>query len=185
MSEILCSQNDNTAKKRKTALYILLFGITMLAISYTAVPLYDLFCRVTGYGGTTSVAEEASGVILDQNIGVRFDSNTANGLGWNFKPVTKEVDLKIGEVITIEYEATNLSNEVSTGTATFNVSPEAAGYYFNKIECFCFTEQLLQPGETVRMPVNFFVDPEIVDDIDANWIKTITLSYTFFPKDDV
>lgn len=171
-------------RKLSTAGYVALFGAVMLGISYAAVPLYELFCRVTGYGGTTSRAEAASEIILATPIGVRFDSNVANSLPWQFRPVSREVEVKIGEAITIEYEAKNIADFTTTGTATFNVSPESAGVYFNKIECFCFNEQTLGPGETVRMPVNFFVDPEIVDDIDANWIKTITLSYTFFPVEE-
>ena len=171
-------------EKSKTALFVLTFGIGMLGVSYAAVPLYELFCRVTGYGGTTAQAEVAPETALSQMMTVRFDANRMSGLPWDFRPVQRQVELPIGEAMTIEYEATNTSTSPTTGTATFNVSPDAAGAFFNKIECFCFTEQTLQPGESVRMPVNFFIDPEIVDDLDANWIKTITLSYTFFPEKD-
>lgn len=157
------------------------FVASMIGVSYAAVPLYQLFCQVTGYGGTTQRVEQMSDTILDRKIKVRFDANVAGGLPWHFKPVEREVELKIGETIQIGYTAENISNQSTYGQATFNVTPMAAGAFFNKIQCFCFTETELKPGETMDMPVVFFVDPAIVDDLDAKDVTTITLSYTFFP----
>jgi len=157
------------------------FVASMVGVSYAAVPLYQLFCQVTGYGGTTQRVEQMSETILDRKIKVRFDANVAVGLPWEFKPVQREVELKIGETVQIAYTATNTSKETTYGQATFNVTPMAAGAYFNKIQCFCFTENELKAGETLNMPVVFFVDPAIVDDLDAKDVTTITLSYTFFP----
>lgn len=153
----------------------------MIGVSYAAVPLYQLFCQVTGYGGTTQRVEQYSDAVLDRTIRVRFDANVSNALGWEFKPVQREVELKIGETTQISYLATNIGKEPISGQATFNVTPQAAGAYFNKVECFCFTETLLQSGESLDMPVVFFVDPEIVDAPETKNINTITLSYTFFP----
>ena len=155
--------------------------VSMLGLSFAAVPLYRVFCQVTGFGGTTQQAEAGSSEILEQKIVVRFDSNVAKNLPWNFKPVQRTVEVKIGETALVFYRATNSSDKPVTGTASFNVTPEVAGSYFSKIECFCFTEQLLQPGQSVEMPVQFFVDPEITRDVSTRDIKEITLSYTFFP----
>lgn len=153
----------------------------MVGMSYAAVPLYRLFCQVTGYGGTTQRAEVAPDTVLDRTITVRFDANTGRGMGWEFKPVQRKMELKIGESALAFYEAKNVTDKRTTGSATFNVTPEAAGSYFNKVDCFCFTEQTLKPGERAEMPVTFFVDPEIVNDREAQNIQEITLSYTFFP----
>ncbi|MGJ8571772.1 MAG: cytochrome c oxidase assembly protein [Hoeflea sp.] len=157
------------------------FVLSMVGVSYAAVPLYQLFCQVTGYGGTTQRVEQMSDTILDRKIKVRFDANVAGGLPWKFKPVEREVELRIGETIQISYTAENASDQPTYGQATFNVTPMSAGAFFNKIQCFCFTETELKPGETIDMPVVFFVDPAIVDDLDAKDVTTITLSYTFFP----
>lgn len=157
------------------------FVLSMVGVSYAAVPLYQLFCQVTGYGGTTQRVEQMSETILDRKIKVRFDANVAGGLPWSFKPVDREVELRIGETIQISYTAQNTSDQPTFGQATFNVTPMSAGAFFNKIQCFCFTETELKPGETMDMPVVFFVDPAIVDDLDAKDVTTITLSYTFFP----
>lgn len=156
----------------------------MAGMAYAAVPLYDLFCRVTGYGGTTQTAENSYGIkVIDRDVTVRFDANISNELDWEFKPLQRDVTLKLGEQAQISYLATNTSNVPLTGTATFNVTPQSAGAYFNKIACFCFTETTLQPGESLEMPVVFFVDPEMIDYKETSEIKTITLSYTFFPKE--
>lgn len=162
----------------------ILFGVAfaMLGAAYAAVPLYKIFCQVTGYGGTTQRAEAASDIVLNRKMDVRFDANTNSNLPWTFKPVQRKITLKIGETKLAFYRATNNSKETVTGTASFNVSPEIAGSYFNKIACFCFTEQTLKPGETVDMPVSFFIDPEIVKDPDAKVLSEITLSYTFYPS---
>jgi cytochrome c oxidase assembly protein subunit 11 len=153
----------------------------MVGVSYAAVPLYQLFCQVTGYNGTVQRTEQYSDVILDQVIPVSFDSNTSNGLNWEFK-APKQVEPKVGETVQVNFTAANRSSEPTTGTAVFNVTPMEAGAYFNKVECFCFTETTLQPGETLEMPVVFFVDPEITKAEETKNIKTITLSYTFYPS---
>jgi cytochrome c oxidase assembly protein subunit 11 len=172
--------------RRHGALALVLTGVVagMLGLSFAAVPLYRIFCQVTGFAGTTQRAEKGADTVLDKVVQVRFDANVAKDMPWRFHPVQNKIDLKIGESALAFYKAENLSSKPITGTATFNVTPEAAGYYFNKIQCFCFTEQTLEPGQKVDMPVTFFVDPEIVDDPDARNITEITLSYTFFPKED-
>lgn len=154
----------------------------MVGAAYAAVPLYTLFCQVTGYNGTTQKVEQYSDTILDQKIKVTFDANTSSGLNWDFKPVQNAVELKIGETVQIAYQAVNKSPNAVTGTAVFNVTPMEAGAYFNKVECFCFTETTLKPGEKLEMPVVFFVDPEITKAEETKNIKTITLSYTFYPS---
>jgi cytochrome c oxidase assembly protein subunit 11 len=154
--------------------------VTMGALSFAAVPFYDWFCRVTGYGGTPNVAESGAERVLDRTITVRFDANTASGMAWEFRPVQREMTLRIGETGLAYYEAYNPTDRVIAGTASFNVAPDQAGGYFSKIACFCFTEQVLQPGERVEMPVSFFVDPEMVDHPEAKFINHITLSYTFY-----
>ena len=154
----------------------------MVGLAYASVPLYQLFCRVTGYGGTTQVADQAATtVIADHPIQVRFDANVNPALNWRFAPVDPFVEVKPGEELVINYRATNLGPTPSTGTSTFNVTPVKAGPHFMKLDCFCFIEQTLQPGESVDMPVRFFVDPEIVKNENAKDIREITLSYTFFP----
>jgi cytochrome c oxidase assembly protein subunit 11 len=142
-------------------------------------PFYDWFCRVTGFGGTTSVAESGADTILDRTVKVRFDASLEQGMPWEFRPVEHSMTIRIGETGLAFYEAHNPSSRPVAGTASFNVYPYAAGGYFTKIECFCFQEQVLQPGETVQMPVSFFVDPAIVDDPDGVFVQEIVLSYTF------
>jgi cytochrome c oxidase assembly protein subunit 11 len=156
----------------------------MTALSFAAVPLYDLFCRVTGYGGTTRQAVKSSGEIVDRVVRIRFDASVNSSLDWQFQPVQREISINIGESAVAFYRARNRSATRSLGTATFNVTPMKAGKYFNKIDCFCFTEQTLEPGKSVDMPVTFFVDPDIVKDRNLDDVKTITLSYTFFAVDD-
>jgi cytochrome c oxidase assembly protein subunit 11 len=142
-------------------------------------PFYDWFCRVTGFGGTTGVAEEGADTILDRTVKVRFDASLEQGMPWDFRPVAHSMTVRIGETGLAFYEAHNPSSRPVAGTASFNVYPYAAGGYFTKIECFCFQEQVLQPGETVQMPVSFFIDPAIVDDPDGKFVQEIVLSYTF------
>lgn len=154
----------------------------MAALAWAAVPLYDLFCRVTGFGGTPLVAEAGADRVLDQAVTVRFDASTAAGMPWSFRPEQTTRSVRVGETALAFYEATNPTDRPITGTATFNVTPPTIGGYFVKIDCFCFEEQTLMPGETVRMPVTFFVDPAMVEDPEAKGIGTITLSYTFFEK---
>ena len=168
-------------RHRRTAIWAGSIAAVMLGMAFAAVPLYQIFCQVTGFAGTTQRATSAPDRILDRSITVRFDSNVAGGLGWSFEPVVRTMQVRIGENELAFYRATNPSDEPVTGTASFNVAPESAGSYFSKIECFCFTEQTLKPGETVDMPVSFFVDPEIMQDDDTRHITQITLSYTFYP----
>jgi cytochrome c oxidase assembly protein subunit 11 len=154
----------------------------MVGMSYAAVPLYAMFCQLTGYGGTTQRVEQYSDRILDKTVTVRFDANTS-GVPWDFRPAAREMTIRIGETAQAHYFATNLVGVPTGGRATFNVTPEMAGAYFNKVECFCFTDTTLQPGETLDMPVVFYVDPDIVDVPELKDIRTITLSYTLFPTD--
>ncbi|WP_137135491.1 cytochrome c oxidase assembly protein [Rhizobium sp. FKY42] len=158
------------------------FVASMVGAAYASVPLYRLFCQVTGYNGTTQRVEQFSDTVLDQTVRVTFDANTSSGLNWEFKPVQHSVEPKIGETVQITYKATNKSPTPVTGTAVFNVTPMEAGAYFNKVQCFCFTETTLKPGETLEMPVVFFVDPEITKAEETKNIRTITLSYTFYPS---
>jgi cytochrome c oxidase assembly protein subunit 11 len=171
---------DNGNKRLLVILAMLVAG--MVGMAYASVPLYDLFCRVTGYGGTTQIAENVNeDVIYDHPVKVRFDANVNPALNWSFVPVDKPVMMNPGEEIVINYRATNLADTPTTGTSTFNVTPVKAGQYFMKLDCFCFIEQTLQPGESVDMPVRFFVDPEIAKDENTLDVNEIILSYTFFP----
>lgn len=165
--------------EKRTVTWLVGVVVVMGALSWAAVPFYNWFCKVTGYGGTTQVAEQPSDHEINEIVRVRFDANVDKNLDWTFKPMQKRMDLKIGENALAFYEAVNTSDEPITGTASFNVAPDVAGYYFIKVECFCFTEQTLQPGERIEMPVSFYVDPELVEDRDAKWVRDITLSYTF------
>ena len=155
----------------------------MVGLTYASVPLYRLFCQATGFGGTTQRAEAAPQQVLDKTVSVRFDANTSGKLDWTFHPVQPSVKVKFGEQTMAYYEAVNRSSQTLTGSAVFNVSPPQAGAFFNKIQCFCFTEQTLKPGEKVEMPVTFFVDPDMLKDADAAGVEEITLSYTFYPVD--
>jgi cytochrome c oxidase assembly protein subunit 11 len=160
-----------------------LLATLVVSLTFTTIviipPFYDWFCRVTGYGGTPARAEAAPDTILDQTVKIRFDASVEAGMPWTFKPVVRTMDIRIGETGLAFYKAHNPTDRPVAGTASFNVYPDTTGSYFTKIECFCFTEQVLQPGETVQMPVTFFVDPAIVDDPDAAFVHEITLSYTF------
>ncbi|MBK0397918.1 cytochrome c oxidase assembly protein [Limibaculum sp. M0105] len=165
--------------KKAVPLVGVVFG--MLGMAYAAVPFYDWFCRVTGFAGTTQVAAAGTDVeVLDQTVTVRFDGSTNRGMPWEFRPATPPMEIRIGETGLAFYEAHNPTDHPITGTATFNVTPFAAGAYFTKIDCFCFTEQTLQPGERVMMPVTFYVDPDILQDPETDRVHTITLSYTFY-----
>ncbi|MDF2365768.1 cytochrome c oxidase assembly protein [Sneathiella sp.] len=171
-------------KSVRLALVLASVVVGMVGLAYASVPLYDLFCRVTGYGGTTQQADIAPDVILDRDITIEFDANTSREMPWDFKPVKHKMTMKVGETGLAFYEAYNPTNRAIKGTATFNVTPQKVGQYFTKIDCFCFTEQVLQPGERVDMPVTFFVDPEIDNDPNAKEVTVITLSYTFFISED-
>lgn len=177
---------DKTNLQKSNARVAMLAGglaLGMVGMAYASVPLYRIFCQVTGFGGTTQVSEGPSASILDKSINIEFDANVNRELSWNFEPVQHKITVKIGEQALAFYRAKNTSNQTITGTAVFNVTPPLAGKYFNKVECFCFTEQTLKPGQSVDMPVTFFVDPEIVKDQDLKKLKTITLSYTFYEAD--
>lgn len=169
----------STDANTRTARRLLIPLGIMVALVVSAVPLYNLFCRVTGYGGTTQVATSESDVILDETITVRFAANRAAGMPWEFRPVEPSMEIRFGETGLAFYEAYNPTDRPVAGTASFNVAPFTAGLYFSKIQCFCFEEQVLQPGERVMMPVSFFVDPEMLDDPEAAGAPAITLSYTF------
>lgn len=166
--------------KKRTLVQLVAVVVAMGSLSFAAVPFYNWFCRVTGYGGTPQVAEVAPDLILDQTVTIRFDASVAQGMPWEFKPVVRTMDIRLGETGLAYYEAYNPTDRVIAGTAGFNVFPDTTGGYFTKIACFCFTEQVLQPGERVQMPVTFFVDPSIIDDPDAASVREITLSYTFY-----
>jgi cytochrome c oxidase assembly protein subunit 11 len=153
----------------------------MLGVSFAAVPLYSWFCRTTGFGGTTQVAKAAPAQISGHTITVRFDSNVAPGLPWSFEPEQRTVDVRLGEVVTVYYAVRNESARVTRGQAGYNVTPPRTGAYFEKINCFCFTEQTLQPGEKRDMAVVFYVDPKLANDSEEDTVNDITLSYTFFP----
>ena len=167
-----------TSKYRTASLLFALVSLMILLVAFS-VPLYNLFCRVTGYGGTTSFSENISNITLDKDITLQFNADVNDSIDWSFT-APKDVTFKIGENKLVEYEATNLSNVSSSGTATFNVLPEKVGPYFIKTQCFCFEKQTLEPNQSVKMPVVFYIDPSIIDDPGMADIDTITLSYTFF-----
>ena len=170
-------------KNRTVAIRAALFGLAMLGLAFASVPLYRIFCQVTGFGGTTMKADAAPGAVSGQ-VGVRFDANIDPRLPWKFEPEQATVRIQPGARTVIHYKATNFTARKTVGSATFNVSPAIAGQYFSKIECFCFTEQTLKGGESVRMPVVFFVDPKIREDEATRHIDEITLSYTFYPVEN-
>ncbi|MEM1130597.1 MAG: cytochrome c oxidase assembly protein [Pseudomonadota bacterium] len=167
----------------KTALQAVGVIVVMGSLAWASVPLYDLFCRVTGFGGTPLVSDEGADEILDKTVTIRFDASMGRDMPWDFTPVVREMEVRIGETGLAFYEAHNPTDRPIAGTATYNVQPYAAGGYFAKIDCFCFQMQVLEPGETVQMPVTFYVDPEIVTDREGKYVHTITLSYTFFETD--
>ena len=171
------------SRQSRTLLGLVAIVMVMGAASFAAVPFYNWFCRVTGYGGTTATAMQGSDRVLDKVITVRFDASKARNMPWEFKPVETNVKLKIGETGLAFYEAYNPTDRAVAGQASYNVTPDSAGSYFTKIDCFCFTQQVLQPGERVQMPVTYYVDPDIVNDREAKRVHTITLSYTFYEID--
>ncbi len=172
----------DTSSGKNARLALILGGLvcSMVGLAFASVPLYQLFCQVTGFGGTTQVSEAMPETTLDRVMKVRFNADIHRDLPWHFQPVQKEVVVKVGEPGLAFYEARNLSNRPITGTATFNVTPLKAGQYFSKVQCFCFEEQRLEPGETVNMGVSFYVDPAIAEDPNLDEVAAITLSYTFF-----
>ncbi|MDW4499470.1 cytochrome c oxidase assembly protein [Sulfitobacter sp. D35] len=168
---------------QKTVVQLVGVVVTMGALAWASVPFYDWFCRVTGFGGVTQISDVDSEEILDQTVTVRFDASVNRDMPWEFRPVERTMEVRIGETGLAFYEAHNPTDRPVAGQASYNVYPYVAGGYFNKIECFCFTEQVLEPGESVQMPVSFYVDPEIVEDEDGQYVHTITLSYTFYQID--
>jgi cytochrome c oxidase assembly protein subunit 11 len=174
---------DNAPPQRRDLMIAFLCGglvASMVGLSFAAVPLYSWFCRTTGYGGTTQVAKAPPKQISDRTITVRFDSNVAAGLPWRFEPERRTIDVKLGEVVTVYYSVTNLVARVTAGQAGYNVSPPTVGGYFEKINCFCFTEQTMKPNETRKMAVVFYVDPKLAEDSEQGNLDLITLSYTFY-----
>ena len=168
---------------QKTVAQTVSLVVLMGGLAWASVPFYDWFCRVTGFGGTTGISTVAPDDVLEQTIKVRFDASLHSDMDWDFKPEVHEMEMRIGETGLAFYEAHNPTDRPIAGQASYNVTPYQAGYFFNKIDCFCFEEQVLQLGETVMMPVSFYVDPEIVTDRDAKYVHTITLSYTFYEID--
>ena len=180
--------NQNSSEKNNSRVVAMCVGMVlgMGGLAYASVPLYELFCQVTGYGGTTQQvdAEAAAGVaVIDRDINVRFDANTASVLNWDFAPEDRQVTIKMGEQMIINYVAKNLSDKPIVGMASFNVTPQAAGVFFNKIECFCFTDTYIEPGQTLNMPVTFYIDPDMDHEKAMKALNTITLSYTFYESE--
>ena len=171
-----------TAKNLRIAGILAALTVGMVGMAYAAVPLYQMFCQATGYGGTTRVSSGNPKGVINREMTIRFDTNIDGSIPWKVVPAKATTD-HIGNVDTVVFHATNLSQKTVTGTAIFNVTPELAGAYFNKIECFCFTEQTLKPGESVDMPVTFFVDPDLDKNEDLKTIHDITLSYTFYASE--
>ena len=169
--------------KQRTVFQTVGLVLVMGGLAWASVPFYDWFCRVTGFSGVTAVASGDSEVILDKTIKIRFDASLERNMPWDFKPVQREMTLRIGETGLAFYEAYNPTDRPVAGSASYNVAPFDAGGFFAKIDCFCFEEQVLQSGERVQMPVTFYVDPAIVEDRDAKYAKSITLSYTFYEID--
>ena len=173
-------QPSNPNRNLVVALSLVAVAGGMVGLSYAAVPLYRIFCEVTGYGGTPQRADANRSATLGREIVVRLDANIS-GLAWDFRPEAPQVRARLGETMVVDFLAENTGTAASSGTATFNVQPDIAGVYFNKIECFCFTEQELRPGESARLPVQFFLSPNMAEDPELDGVRTITLSYTFFP----
>jgi cytochrome c oxidase assembly protein subunit 11 len=179
---------NNTQQHRKSGrrdgLVAVICGaivLGMAGLAFASVPLYRLYCQVTGYAGTVQRAEKASTSVLDRVIKVRFDANVAAGLPWTFEPAQSYVDVKVGENTLAFYKATNNSDQATTGTAVFNVAPDQVGTHFNKVQCFCFTEQHLGPGQTAELAVSFFIDPTFITDEETKNLQEVTLSYSFYP----
>lgn len=190
MNSEAASQLDKTAgatlalRHRRVGLWAASGAVAMLMLAFASVPLYRIFCQVTGYAGTTQRAAKPAGAVLDRRMTVRFDASVSPGLDWTVQPVDATQTVRIGETSLALYRATNNSTKPLVGTASFNVTPEQTGGFFNKLECFCFTEQRLEPGQSIDMPVSYFIDPAIVQDKDTAHVGMITLSYTFFLVDN-
>ncbi|PHS21932.1 MAG: cytochrome c oxidase assembly protein [Robiginitomaculum sp.] len=174
---------DNAARNKRFLVGFSVLALSMVGAGYASVPLYNIFCKVTGYGGTTQTSDVGADEVLERMVTIRFDATVARGLDWEFRPEQLEQKIHIGENSLARYRAINHSDRPITGMASYNITPQKAGAYFVKLECFCFTEQTLQPGESVDMPVIYYVAPEIAEDKRLDDVKTITLSYTFFEKE--
>lgn len=174
------SKEDLEAKNKKVGLAVLFGVICMVGMAFASVPLYDLFCRVTGFGGTTQVSETLPDQVIDRNVTVKFNTDVNRNLPWTFRSETRAVDVKIGQDALINYRAENVSGAPVAGTAIYNVTPPKVGEYFHKVQCFCFNEQILQPSQSMNMPVMFYIDPAFHEDPYMDDVSTITLSYTFF-----
>lgn len=177
------NHDDLVRKNARTGLMVMAVVVGMITLAFASVPLYSLFCRVTGFGGTTQVAARLPDQIIDRTVRIKFNADTSRNMPWKFTPDIREVDVKLGERGIASFTAVNKTNKPVTGTAVYNVTPLKAGKYFQKIQCFCFDRQTLQPGEEMAMPVLFFVDPKLNEDRDMEDVTTITLSYTFFESD--
>ncbi len=175
--------NDLARRHRRVGTWAATGAAAMLLLAFASVPLYRMFCQVTGYAGTPKAAVRAADVVLDRSVTVRFDATVSPGLGWTVTPVAATKTVRFGETTVAYYRATNTSDHAIVGTSSFNVSPDQTGAYFNKLACFCFTEQRLEAGQSVDMAVQFFVDPQMVKDKDTSHIGLITLSYTFYAVD--
>lgn len=170
-------------KNTKTVSIVFLVVALMVGLAFASVPLYRMFCQITGFGGTTMVAKELPGKVIEREVTVKFDANISRNLNWSFKPEKHEETIKLGQQGLIAFLAKNRSPTPTAGTAVYNVTPNKVGKYFQKIQCFCFGDQMLQPGEEMPMPVMFFIDPKMADDPEMDDVKAITLSYTFFPAE--
>lgn len=180
------TNKQSTQSRSNTSVVAMCVGMVlgMGGLAYASVPLYELFCQVTGYGGTTQRAELSDAIdVIDRKINVRFDANTASSLDWKFAPEKRQVSLNVGETMVVNYVAKNLSDEPIVGMASFNVTPQATGVFFNKVECFCFTDTYIEPGGELVMPVMFYVDPDLDKEETMKGLNTITLSYTFYESD--
>ncbi len=170
-------------KNTKTLISVLGVVVLMVGLAFAAVPLYSIFCKVTGWNGTTQVAQSAPDVILDRKVKVKFNADIEQSFDWEFKPEQRDIEINIGAQALVSYRAENMSEDTLVGTAVYNVSPPKVGKYFHKIECFCFQEQSLTPGQSVSMPIVFYIDPEFASDDYMDDVKVITLSYTFYEYD--
>jgi len=174
------SEHRKQPDLRRKTIPLVLVILGMGGMAWAAVPLYDWFCRVTGFGGTTQVNAAGADRVLDRTVTVRFDASLERGMPWTFEPAQTSMEVRVGETALAFYEAHNPTDRTVAGSATYNVAPFSMGGYFSKIDCFCFTQQVLEPGERARMPVTFYVDPEMVEDAETKGVTHITLSYTFF-----
>ena len=172
-------------KNHKTFFIIFSIPLLMFLLSFASVPLYNLFCKVTGYGGTVKQADKVSSKVINRDIKVRFNSDVARKLDIKFTPLTRHIVTKLGKTNTIEYKVKNNTNKTINIISTYNVTPQKAGIYFNKLDCFCYEEKMLLPGQESLLPVSFFISPELIDNPNTRELKSITLSYTFFDTNNI